>query len=184
VKSLAGFALMLGCYFGVIQVAACGWHASRMNDQGRCEPGDVTHWLPDERCDQLPPPNTVAWRAPAPIAPPKPTRELIARGADRFSRFCAPCHGTLGDGKSIIARDMSLRPPRSLHDDKVVHDPDLAIYATISDGYGMMPAYRHAIADADRWAIVHYVRVLQRSQAMPVTALTDEQQREAAQWLK
>jgi mono/diheme cytochrome c family protein len=168
----------------LVLLAACGWDANRMNDQPRCEPGDRTPWLPDQRCDQAPPPNVVAWReivAPVAAHPPSPT--TIARGADRFSRFCAPCHGPLGDGNSAVARDMVLRPPRSLHDPKVVGSPDGELYRTIVAGYGMMPAYGTYLGESDRWAIVHYVRVLERSQATKLAELPAPHREEAQRWL-
>ena len=166
-------------------VAGCDWELSRMNDQPKCTPGKRTPYLPDQRCDQAPPVGTVAWHAPAaPPAEPAPTRASIMRGADRFHRFCAPCHGALGDGNSPIARDMLLRPPPSLHTALVVGYPDERIYETIASGYGMMPPYGAVVPPEDRWAIVHYVRVLERSQAMPLAALPADHQEEARAWLR
>lgn len=168
----------------LVVISGCTWELERMNDQPRCEPGDRTPWLPDHRCDQPPPANVVAWREiVAPIAMPPPTAESIARGADRFGRFCAPCHGPLGDGDSAIARDMVLRPPRSLHDPKVVDAPDVSLYRTIGEGYGMMPAYGSYLAESDRWAVVHYVRVLERSQATRLAELPPAVREEAQRWL-
>ncbi len=47
--------------------------------------------------------------------PPVPlTRELLARGRGHFETWCAPCHGLLGNGQSIVARNMQLRAPPAL----------------------------------------------------------------------
>lgn len=165
-------------------LAGCDWGLSRMNDQPRCEPGDATRWLPDRRCDQLPPSGTVPWRTPKDSGPPAITRASIERGADRFMRFCAPCHGTLGDGRSAIARDMTLRPPRSLHDRQIVAYDDEQIVDVISRGYGMMPAYAELLEPADRWAVVAFVRVLQIGQNVAVDELPVRYREEAARWLR
>jgi mono/diheme cytochrome c family protein len=38
------------------------------------------------------------------------------------------------------------------------------LYEVIRNGIRNMPSYRHQISVADRWAIVAYVRAMQRSQ--------------------
>jgi hypothetical protein len=165
--------------------AGCDWDLNRMTEQPRCEPGDRTRWLPDQRCDQSPPEGTVEWRSKEVASPPPPvTRESIMRGADRYTRFCSPCHGTLGDANTQIARDMTLRPPPSLHLPRIVDYSDQRIYDVITTGYGMMPTYAWQVAPPDRWTIVQYVRVLQRSQAMPLQALSAARQEEARPWLR
>jgi mono/diheme cytochrome c family protein len=168
-------------------VAGCDWDYNRMLVQERCEPGAARPWLPDRRCDQRPPDGTVTWRAPTAAvatAPPPPTRALILRGRDRFERFCAPCHGALGDGRSITARDMTLRPPPSLLGPRIAAYPDRRIFDTITGGYGLMPAYSYQLVPADRWAIVYFVRVLSASQAFPLAALPADRKQEAAPWLR
>jgi mono/diheme cytochrome c family protein len=42
--------------------------------------------------------------------------------------------------------------------------PDGELYSTIYNGIRTMPSYRHQIPVEDRWAIVAYIRALQRSQ--------------------
>lgn len=164
-------------------LVACDWDVNRMNDQPRCEPGDRRPWLPDARCDQAPPDGTVVWRAAEPAIPPV-TRASILRGADRYGRTCAACHGVLGDASTRVAEDMSLRPPPSLHDSMIVAYSDQRLYEVITSGYGMMPSYAWQLAAPDRWAVVHYVRVLQRSQAVRLDALPADRKQEAQQWLR
>jgi mono/diheme cytochrome c family protein len=55
-------------------------------------------------------------------------------------------------------------PPTSLHDEVVRQRPDGHIFHTITNGIRNMPAYGSQISVEDRWAIVAYVRALQRSQ--------------------
>jgi mono/diheme cytochrome c family protein len=171
-----------------IMLAACERDLERMNDQPRCEPLDQRPWLPDRRCDQRAPQGTVPWRggqaaAPAAAPSPLPSRQAIARGADRFRRFCAPCHGALGNADTPVARDMTLRPPPSLHEARIAAYPDQRIFEVIGAGYGMMPPYSDVLPPADRWAVVHYVRVLQRSQAVPLATLAPARREEARRWL-
>jgi mono/diheme cytochrome c family protein len=140
--------------------------------------------LPDERCDQSAPDGTVAWREPAVPASPRATRASIIRGRDRFMRMCAPCHGVLGDGNSVIARDMMLRAPPSLLDPGVAAFPDQRIYEVISRGYGLMPSYAYQLSPLDRWAVVQFVRVLEKSQRFPIAELPAARQQEARSWLQ
>jgi mono/diheme cytochrome c family protein len=169
----------------LLVLAGCDWNWERMNDQPRCEAGDHTPWLPDRRCDQRAPDGTVPWKGPEQAMPaPAPTKLTVARGADRYRRFCAPCHGSLGDARTPVARDMTLRPPPSLHSDLIVNYPDDRIFSVISNGYGMMPSYSYQLAPVDRWSIVHYVRVLQRSQRVVLQTLPEARRTEAQSWLK
>ncbi len=54
--------------------------------------------------------------------------------------------------------------PVSLHANSVRRQPDGEIFNTITNGIRKMPAYGPQIPVEDRWAIVLYVRALQRSQ--------------------
>ena len=93
-------------------------------------------------------------------------KELILRGQDRFTIFCSPCHGQLGDGKGMIAqRGLELRrKPATFHTDRLRQMPDGHFYDVITNGYGVMFSYAARIEPADRWAIVAYLRALQLSQ--------------------
>jgi hypothetical protein len=57
-------------------------------------------------------------------------------------------------------------PPSSLHQDTLYADkyPDGKLFSTISNGIRKMPGYGSQITLKDRWAIVAYVRALQKSQ--------------------
>jgi mono/diheme cytochrome c family protein len=90
------------------------------------------------------------------------TRDLLEVGKKRFDVFCAVCHGPLGDGRSPLARNMSIRPPPSLLDNP--GRPDGFYFAAMTEGYGYMPSYAPWIDPGDRWALVAYIRALQLSQ--------------------
>ena len=103
---------------------------------------------------------------------------FLERGQERYEIFCAACHSISGDGKGMVSRRAGalgasgLIAP-SFHDDRLRHIPDGQLFATITNGVRNMPAYAHNIPVDDRWAIVHYVRALQLSQA-PAAGKTTE----------
>ncbi|MCX6135977.1 MAG: DUF3341 domain-containing protein [Ignavibacteriales bacterium] len=90
-----------------------------------------------------------------------PTREVLAKGKEKFLTFCSPCHGNFGRGDSRL-RGQFPNPP-TLHSDKVRNWPDGNIYHVITVGQNVMPSYASQISRDDRWAVVRYVRVLQRA---------------------
>ena len=90
------------------------------------------------------------------------THELLLTGQDKFNIYCAVCHGLQGDGNSLVATQMSLRPPPNLH--LRASQPVGHTYEVIANGYGLMPAYAAELTVDERWAVVAYVRALQRSQ--------------------
>lgn len=94
------------------------------------------------------------------------TRDLLARGRERFDIYCAPCHGRSGAGDGMIVRRGFPAPP-SYHSERLRHAPDNHFYQVISDGYGVMYPYADRILPQDRWAIVAYIRALQLSQHAP-----------------
>jgi hypothetical protein len=104
--------------------------------------------------------------------PLKVDRPLLALGKKRFEITCGTCHGPVGDGDSIVARQMSLRPPPSLH--KYVDRPPGYIYDVITRGFGMMASYAGELPVRERWAVVAYVRALQISQASPLESAPPE----------
>ena len=95
--------------------------------------------------------------------------KLLQLGRKRFDITCATCHGPLGDGDSIVARQMSLRPPPTLH--KYADRPPGYIYEVITKGFGLMASYAAELTIEERWAIVAYVRALQLSQNVPLDNL-------------
>jgi mono/diheme cytochrome c family protein len=94
------------------------------------------------------------------------TAELLARGRQRFTIHCSPCHGGLADGNGITKKIGAMAVVANLHDQRIVEMPDGQIFDVITRGGGvgnLMGAYGPNITVADRWAIVAYVRALQLS---------------------
>jgi mono/diheme cytochrome c family protein len=89
--------------------------------------------------------------------------QLMERGRDRFTIYCAPCHGALGDGNGIT-KQYGMGATPSYHDDRIRGLADGEIYNTITNGKGTMLPYADKLVPQDRWAVVAYVRALQRAQ--------------------
>ncbi len=163
---LAGILLLVGCEA-----------FDPMISQQKYKPYRESHFYPDGLSMRPPPAGTVpreraldaavatgrspdgtpVTRVPLPL-----TRPLFETGRKRFEIVCAACHGIVGDGRSLVARNMSLRRPPSLHDDP--GRPDGYYFQVISEGYGLMPSYAAELPVDERWAIVAYLRALQLSQ--------------------
>jgi mono/diheme cytochrome c family protein len=91
-------------------------------------------------------------------------KELLALGRKRFDITCATCHGPLGDGNSIVATQMALRPPPSLVDQKYVTKPSGYLFEVATKGFGLMASYAAELDVNERWAVVAYIRALQLAQ--------------------
>ncbi|HEX7375525.1 MAG TPA: cytochrome c [Pirellulales bacterium] len=96
--------------------------------------------------------------------PVKLDRALLTRGEERFNIYCSPCHGRVGDGNGMIVQRGFRRPPSFVSGDRLPHSPVGHFYDVISNGFGAMPSYASRVEPRDRWAIVAYIRALQRSQ--------------------
>jgi len=91
------------------------------------------------------------------------THELMDRGQQRFTIYCAPCHGAVGDGQGITkAYGMTATP--TYHDDRIRQMPEGQIFNTITNGLNTMMPYADKLPADDRWAVIAYLRALQRAQ--------------------
>ncbi len=89
--------------------------------------------------------------------------KLLERGKDRYTIYCAPCHGAIGDGNGITKKyGMGATP--TYHDDRLRQIAEGEIYQTITNGKNNMLSYSDKLVPADRWAVIAYVRALQRAQ--------------------
>jgi mono/diheme cytochrome c family protein len=99
--------------------------------------------------------------------------DLLRRGKERYNIYCAPCHGLTGSGEGIIIKKGFLPPP-SFHIDRLREVQDGHFFEVISNGIRNMPGYNHQIPVKDRWAIVAYLRALQRSQNAGLSDIPEE----------
>jgi mono/diheme cytochrome c family protein len=89
--------------------------------------------------------------------------ELMRRGQQRFNITCSVCHGLTATGNGI-AKQYGLNTVATLQDERIRKMADGEIFNTITNGKNTMMSYGGNVPVADRWAIIAYVRALQRSQ--------------------
>ena len=155
-----------------------------MDFQPRYDPQERNPFFADNRSMRPPVPGTVARgflredtrfylgrteegtfieEIPIPVS-----RQLLERGQERYNIYCTPCHGAAGYGNGIIMRgEYGYTPAPSYHQERLREESDGYLYHVIANGVRNMPSYGHQVAVADRWAIVAYIRALQRSQFAP-----------------
>ena len=163
------------------------WLFPGMKQQPKLVQQTASAFFADGRSDRVAPPNTVASSygpAGQPLKdddflyrgkladgsfargfPPalRVDMKLLERGRDRFTIYCSPCHGAVGDGQGITKKyGMGAVP--TYHDDRIRAMAEGEIFNTITNGKGQMNPYSDKLAPADRWAVIAYVRALQRAQ--------------------
>ena len=93
--------------------------------------------------------------------PLEPTPDVLEAGKKYYNNYCIVCHGARGDGLGYIVPKMTMPP--QLFNDKVLKWSDGRIYHVITHGQGLMMSYSTQLLPEQRWAIIHYVRALQRA---------------------
>jgi mono/diheme cytochrome c family protein len=95
------------------------------------------------------------------VNPLLPTKEVLELGKKKYLTFCSPCHGNYADGDSHL-RGQFPNPP-TLHSARAREFSDGMIYHIITNGQNVMPSYASQVTREERWAIVNYIRVLQKA---------------------
>lgn len=148
-----------------------------MMDQPAIKPQDYLPGQPKVAGSRMPPENTVpvgykpypyhndpvtaAARLKNPFSGDM-SPEIVNLGRVKYETYCAVCHGYEGKGDGPVAPKMALKPPPVVSE-KVINQNDAAIYHIITDGQGVMASYAPQIhKENDRWAIVNYIRSLQK----------------------
>jgi mono/diheme cytochrome c family protein len=101
------------------------------------------------------------------------TSELMERGQQRFNITCAMCHGAAAMGNGIV-KQHGLATVVSLQDERIRKMSDGEIFNTITNGKNTMMPYGPTIIVPDRWAIIAYLRSLQRSQNAVIADVPEE----------
>jgi len=91
------------------------------------------------------------------------TLDLLKKGQAKFNTYCSPCHDRTGSGAGIVPQRALSWQPSNLLEDRVVQFADGEIFNVVTGGRRSMPSYRFQISVEDRWAIISYLRVLQRA---------------------
>ncbi len=172
------FLLLLGCRGQISDKPPIHLNPD-MDDQPKFEAQEANPFFADGAAMRVPVPGTVARGAfqenveyttgktadgqPVSEIPLNITLRLLKRGQERYNIYCAPCHSRVGDGQGMVVK-RGFPPAPSFHQDNVRAFPDGHIFDVITNGIRNMPSYKHQIPVNDRWAIVAYIRALQRSQ--------------------
>jgi len=97
---------------------------------------------------------------------------FLDRGHHQYQIYCAPCHGSLGDGNGIT-KQYGMGATPTYHDDRLRNAPEGELFNVITHGKGNMLPYADKLAPEDRWAVILYVRALQRAQMGTAADVTD-----------
>jgi hypothetical protein len=182
---ILGFILLT---FVVVSIAGCRGDLSRrppielfsdMDRQPKLRPQAANQFFADGLSSRRPVAGTIARGAPYQDIPLYTGREpgatnfvtympvpatlgLLTRGQERYAIHCAMCHGASGDGKGITTKYQMIGMA-NFHDARLVTMADGEIFNTITHGKNLMGAYGSTVNPDDRWAIIAYMRVLQRA---------------------
>ncbi|MGV3652865.1 MAG: c-type cytochrome [Noviherbaspirillum sp.] len=179
----------------LLLLAGCERAMQDMYDQSKYKPMSESKLFADGGSARTPPPGTLPYakgglaatssgragrdaveqdaRAMHAQANPYPvTSQLLARGQERYTIYCQPCHSPAGDGDGWIARRGFPHPP-SYHIERLRAASDRHFFDVITNGYGIMYSYADRVEPPDRWAIVAYIRALQLSQHADARALPE-----------
>jgi mono/diheme cytochrome c family protein len=167
-------------FLGVVLLAGCG---QNMQLNGRIKPYEVNAYVQGRPVDRQLPPGTVSRDnqledegfatgkvngALLTTFPITVTRQVLARGQVRYTTYCVPCHGRLGDGQGLIPPFGFARKPPSFHSDRLRAAPAGHFFDVITNGSGIMYSYASRVEAADRWAVIAYIRALQLDQQAPL----------------
>ncbi len=97
-------------------------------------------------------------KSPVPL-----TKDVLVLGQTKFNIYCSPCHDQSGMGKGIVPTRVPAWQPANLTEDRIVQEPDGEIFDVITHGRNTMTPYNYFLTPEDRWAVIAYVRVLQRA---------------------
>lgn len=94
--------------------------------------------------------------------PITPARENLEYGKTMYETTCVVCHGGQGKGQGYVVPPYP--QPTDLTGSRARNLTDGQLYRVITHGQGRMWGYKNQLTRMERWAVVNYVRALQRSQ--------------------
>ncbi len=100
------------------------------------------------------------------VNPLKPTMAVLTRGRKTFDTICATCHGKRGEADGGVVGPNLFPAPPTLHTKEARAYKDGRIFHIITRGQNKMPAYADIVEPEERWAVIHYIRALQRAKQM------------------
>jgi mono/diheme cytochrome c family protein len=163
-----------------------------MHDAPRYEAYEASDTHADGRASRAAPAGTVArgWLRddealytgkvdgqPVEAIPFAVTHADVRRGQERFTIYCTPCHGQLGDGNGMVVQ-RGLRQAANFHQDRLRQERIGYFFDVITNGFGAMQGYAEQVPVRDRWLIAAYIRALQYSQNASVNDVPQERRAE------
>jgi mono/diheme cytochrome c family protein len=170
-----------------------------MYDQPKLQTYDPSSFFADGRASRPVVPGTVAVGqvqtdeylytgfvdgAEGEVMPFPVTKDLLLRGQEQYTIYCAVCHGQAGFGRSMVAQRGGI-VPANFHQERLREATLGHFFNVISngvyrgdpenDGYQSMYGYASRIRAEDRWAIAAYIRALQLSQNATIDDVPPEQ---------
>lgn len=106
--------------------------------------------------------------------PVEVTPALLARGQQRFTINCAVCHGATGEGNGITSK-YGLVAIANFHQKRLRDMADGEIFNTLTHGKNTMLGYGANVQVPDRWAIIAYIRALQKSDSATINDVPADQ---------
>ncbi|MBI3017644.1 MAG: cytochrome c [Deltaproteobacteria bacterium] len=94
--------------------------------------------------------------------PLTPTADTLNRGQFMYNAYCLPCHNSNGEGFGPVVK-RGFAPPPPLSSEKVKQWSDGRLFHIITKGQGIMSSYASQVDPIDRWAIILYIRALQKA---------------------
>ncbi len=170
------------------------WAFPGMKYQPKLRPQSESKFFADGRADRLPPEHTVmrgmlreddhlnrgkdaagafAKGFPAGVAV---DLAFIKRGQERYEIYCAVCHGQTGFGDGITVQyGLGAVANANYHTDRLRQMSEGEIFNAITNGSpskAMLP-YADKLTPDERWAVIAYIRALQRAQQGTAADVTD-----------
>lgn len=100
----------------------------------------------------------------ATLANPLPrTREVLLQGRAAYRNRCEVCHGPVANGTPSLTAAYGAKPA-NLQSQQFRDYPDGKLFWAITFGKNSMPPHAAELDETRRWAVVHYLRALQRAQ--------------------
>jgi mono/diheme cytochrome c family protein len=105
---------------------------------------DSTKWIAPSSADDL-------------INPVSADEESIEEGTLVYRKHCRSCHGRIGDGKGVQAKELST-PTTDFTNPEVFEQSDGSLFWKISEGRNDMEPYKKKILEEDIWYVINYIK--------------------------
>ena len=92
-------------------------------------------------------------------------QSVYPKGQKKYNTYCSPCHGFRGGGDGSISYTFSDIPSVVRKDIELWSDGEL--FHMITMGRGRMLPYAAQLLPEERWAVVSYIRLLQKNYGDP-----------------